>query len=181
METTDKIDVGIFKVVIKAIAESDNVDIMANTITQLMVGALDIKGCTMFALNPGSHELEALASFGMSTDYLSKGPVLSESSIATTLEGEPVIIRDTTDTDQLQYPENAREEGIGAIISIPIKYSDKLIGEMRLYHSAAWDISEEDVESLMLLAENIGLAMMYFRLQNAVDAIKEVTNEVHYL
>jgi hypothetical protein len=48
-----------------------------------------------------------------------------------------------------------------------------------LYHHAQWDISEQDIDSLLVLAENIGLAMMYTRLLNALKEVKDTVNEVH--
>jgi hypothetical protein len=48
-----------------------------------------------------------------------------------------------------------------------------------LYHHEQWDISEQDIDSLLLLAENIGLAMMYTRLLNALKEVKNTVNEVH--
>ena len=66
MVVEEKIDIDIFKVVFRAIAKSDNLEIMANHLTQLLVAALEIKGCTLFALNSETEELEVLASFGLS-------------------------------------------------------------------------------------------------------------------
>ncbi len=181
MEIKNKIDIDIFKVVTKAIAESDNLVLMANTLTQLLVVALEIKGCTIFALNAEAHELEVLASFGMSAHYLSKGPLQCDSSIAATLQGEPVVVKDVNQTDQLQYLDNAKEEGIGAIVSVPVNFAHKMIGILRLYHHEAWDVSKQDLESLLLLGENIGLAMMYTKSANALEAIKDTINEVQVL
>ena len=179
MADQERIDIDIFKIITKAIAGSDNIIIMAENLTQLLVGALEIKGCTLFALNLEVKELEVLASFGMSVDYMSKGPILSESSIAITLKGEPVVIKDVTQTDQLQYPDNAKREGIGAIVSVPINFSHRVIGALRLYHYEVWDISGKDLESLMLLAENVGLAMMYTELRNALGTIRDTINGVY--
>jgi len=179
MESKAIIDIEIFKAVTRAIAQSDNLEIMAAHLTQLLVGALEIKGSSIFALNPESGELEVLASFGLSIDYMNKGPLMIKKSIRATTKGAPTIIRDVSKTDQLQYPKEAQNEGIGAIISLPIKFYGRVIGELRLYHQEPWDIAEKDVDSLQLLAENIGLAMMYTRLLNAMLEIKETVNEVH--
>lgn len=173
MSVKDKIDMDIFQVVTKAIAESDNLGIMADHLTHLLVGALEIKACTIFALNLDAEELEVLATFGLSTDYTNKGPVLADKSIGCTLRGEPVLIRDVTDTDRLQYPEEAKKEGIGGIVSLPILLYGESIGVLRLYHHEVWDISDRDVKSLLILGENIGLAMMYTRLVNALQSIHE--------
>lgn len=173
MSANDKIDMNIFQVVTKAIAESDNLSIMADHLTHLLVGALEIKACTIFALNLDAEELEVLATFGLSTDYTNKGPLLADKSIGCTLRGEPILIKDVSDTDRLQYPEEAKEEGIGGIVSLPILFYGESIGVLRLYHYEVWDISDRDVKSLLILGENIGLAMMYTRLVNALQSIHE--------
>jgi len=178
MSVQEKIDINIFKVVFRAIAHSDNLEIMANHLAQLLVAALEIKGCTIFALNPESEELEVLASFGMSMGYVHKGPVLSKKSIGATLKGNPSVVRDVDNTDLLQYPEAAKKEGIGAIVSIPIEFYGKVIGALRLYHYDVWDISEQDVDSLLVLAENIGLAMTYTRVLKALRTIKYTVDDV---
>jgi len=179
MSTEEKIDIDLFKLVFRAMAQSDNLEIMANHLTQLLVAALEIKGCTIFALNPELDELEVLASFGLSMGYLQKGPILSDKSISETSHGKPVVIPDVNDTDRLQYPQNAKAEGIGAIVSVPINFYGKVIGALRLYHSQIWNISNRDVDSLLVLAENIGLAMTYTRVLKALRTIRYTVNDIH--
>jgi len=181
MSVQEKIDINIFKVVFRAIAHSDNLEIMADHLTQLLVATLEIKGCTIFALNPESEELEVLASFGMSMSYVHKGPVLKDKSIAESSSSKPIVIRDVQESDSLQYPEDAKKEGIGAVVSIPIKFYGKVIGALRLYHQAVWDISDEDVDSLLVLAENIGLAMTYTRVLKALRTIRYTVDDIHGL
>jgi hypothetical protein len=45
---------------------------MVNHLSQHLVGALELMGCTIYVLNPESKELEALASFGLSVKYMTK-------------------------------------------------------------------------------------------------------------
>ena len=179
MSTEEKIDIDLFKLVFRAMAESDNLEIMANHLTQLLVAALEIKGCSIFALNPDLDELEVLASFGMSVAYLQKGPILSDKSIADTFRGKPVVIPDVNSTDRLQYPQNAKGEGIGAIVSVPINFYGKVIGALRLYHGQVWNISNRDVDSLLVLAENIGLAMTFTRVLTALKKVRYTVNDIH--
>ena len=49
---------------------------------------------------------------------------------------------------------------------------------MRLYHHEPWDISDRDVDSLMILSETIGLAMMFARLFNTVRTIMAAVGEL---
>jgi GAF domain-containing protein len=179
MVAQDRIDIDIYKVVARAIAASDNLEDMAAQLTQLLVGALGIKGSTIFVLNPDTEELEALASFGLSINYMNKGPVLIKKSLDHQLGGEPVVIRDVTTSDRLQYPKDAQKEGIRAIISLPVKLHGKRIGVLRLYHFEKWAISERDLDSLMIFAENIGLALTYIRLLQALKSVKETVSEIH--
>jgi signal transduction protein with GAF and PtsI domain len=178
MPVEEKINIDIYKVVFRAIAESDNLEIMANHLTQLLVAALEIKGCTLFALNPETQELEILASFGLSMKYLNKGPLLTGKSIGAILKREPIVISDVKISDRLQYPDDAKYEGIGAIISVPIIFNNKVIGALRLYHHNTWEISDKDIDSLLVLAENIGLAMTYTRLLNALKTIRYTVEDI---
>jgi signal transduction protein with GAF and PtsI domain len=185
MNGKDRIDMDIFRVVTRAVAESDNLDTMVNQMAQLLVAALEIKGCNMFILNLESEELESMASFGLSTAYLRKGPIMADKSIGCTLKGDPIIIQDTERSDLLQYPEQARREGIRAIVSVPIMFNRESVGVLRLYHSEVWIISDRDVESLLILGETIGLAMMFARLLNTVkffnEAIQDLPLEIERL
>ena len=64
---------------------------------------------------------------------------------------KPVVIADISASDLLQYPQEAKAEGIAAIFSVPIKFARRTIGELRIYHHERWDISERDLDSLMVL------------------------------
>lgn len=66
-----------------------------------------------------------------------------------------------------------------AMISIPIILFGRVIGLLRMYHHETWDISKEDVDTFSVLAEIIGMAMMYSRILNALQSVKDSVNEVH--
>ena len=177
MSTQTTIGIDTFKTVTKAIALSDNLDDMSQNLAQLLVTVLSIKGCALFILNPDTDELEVLASFGLSMKYLTKGPLSAPKSLHETFDGNPVIIPDVTLENALQYPEAAKEESIRAIVSIPVVFLEEVIGVLRLYHHEVWQISESDLDSLDLLADQIGLAMTYERLLNAVRSISEIIGQ----
>ncbi len=109
---------------------------------------------------------------------MNKGPILADKSIGDALKGEPIVIEDVTKTDKLQYPKEASKEGIGSMVSLPVRFYGDPIGALRLYHSEPWDISKRDLESLQLLADNVALAMMYTRLLNALQSIKDTIKEL---
>lgn len=179
MQGKDQIDIKLFKLVSRAVAESDDLEIMATHLTQLLVSALGIKGCAIFVLNPKSEELEVLASFGLSIEYMNKGPVIFNKSISSHPKGEPIVISDVSGSGLLQYPQFAETEGIQAIVSLPIMFKGHIIGALRLYQSDTWRLSEPDLDFLTLLADNIGMAMMYTRLLRALKSVKESVDAIH--
>ncbi len=179
MANEDKIDIDIFKLWTHVIAKSNGLDETSNQLAQLLVSALGIKGSTIFVLNHKTEELEALTSFGLSINYINKGPVMSYESIGWSSKNETVFINDVTKTDLLQYPEDAEKEGISAIINIPIKFRGNIIGALRLYHHDIWEISDRDVDSLNKIAEIYGVALMHTRVENALQAINNTVKDVH--
>lgn len=179
MEKQETLKFDILKVVTDAMADCTNLEDMAARLTQLLVGTLGIKGSTIFLLNPESNELEPLSSFGLSGEYLNKGPLLVRKDLDQELRAEPIVIQDVHQSDRLQYPQEAKREGIRAMISLPIRLHGKLAGVLRLYHYETWEISEYDLDALSVLAEIAGLALIYTRLVNAIDSIKGILSEVH--
>ncbi len=179
MSEENKINIEIFKIIKNAMGHSSELDVMASSLVQLLTGSLDIKGCALFILNPERRELDTLTTFGLSMNYLNKGSISTDKSISTLYKHKPVVISDVTDTDQLQYPEDAEKEGIKAIVSLPIVFSGKIIGALRLYSHKPWVISENDLETLLLFADHVGMAMMYTRLLNAFKIVKDTILDVH--
>lgn len=177
MRTEEKIDIDLFKTVTRAIARAESLDAMSTYLAQLLVAALGIKGCSVFALNPATAELEIVGSFGLSVGYLNKGPLISKKSFAANVKGKPVVIADIEKSKALQYPRAARAEGIRAIVSLPVKLQGQVIGALRLYHHEAWNLSRRDLDSLGVLADMVGLAMAYTRLGVALQAVREAVAE----
>jgi GAF domain-containing protein len=140
--------------------------------------ALDMKGCTLFLINRKTNELEIAASFGLSDEYINKGPVSALKSIAQSLEEGPVAIYDVGDDPRMQYPEEAKREGVSSILSVPITVGQKLIGALRVYTSEPWEFTLEDVNFVQALAQIAGMAIDMSRLyqgqKEAVDILKRL-------
>jgi transcriptional regulator with GAF, ATPase, and Fis domain len=177
MSAEEKIDIDVFKVVTRAIAHSHSIETMAAYLSQLLVAALGVKGCSIFALDPNAGEFEIIGTFGLRASFINKGPVLSRKSIARTLKGVPVVVPDVEKSKALQYPDQTRAEGIRAIISLPVILNGQVIGALRLYHREVWNLSDRDLDSLRVLAEMIGLAMSYTRLAQGLQAVREAVGD----
>jgi GAF domain-containing protein len=139
--------------------------------------ALGVKGCTLFLFSAKTEELQLAGSFGLTEEYLNKGPVSSLQSISTSLrEGQPVAIFDVTDDPRIQYPEAARKEGISSILSVPIVIGKRLIGCMRVYTADPWEFTLNDVNFVQAVAQVVGMALEMCRvnkgLRESIDILK---------
>lgn len=162
--------------VTKAISHSkDPEEVVLLTVDSIKT-ALDVKGCAVFLINRKTDELELAASFGLSDEYLNKGPVSALKSIAQSLEEGPVAIYDTSDDPRLQYPDAAKKEGIASILSVPIVAGGNLIGAMRIYTADPWEFTLEDVNFAQAMAQMTGMALEMARhykgLKESIEILK---------
>lgn len=139
--------------------------------------ALNVKGCTLFLFSPKSKELKLAGSFGLSNDYLNKGPISALHSIASSLQdAQPVAIFDVTDDPRLQYPKEAQKEGIASILAVPILIGDRLIGSMRVYTAEPWEFTLNDVNFVQAVAQLAGMAIEMRRInkgfKDSIDILK---------
>jgi len=143
--------------VTKAISHSkDPEEVVLLTVDSIKT-ALDVKGCAVFLINRKTDELELAASYGLSDEYLDKGPVSALKSIAQSLEDGPVAIYDTSDDPRLQYPDAVKKEGIASILSVPIVAGGNLTGAMRIYTAEPWEFTLEDVNFVQAMAQMTGM------------------------
>jgi signal transduction protein with GAF and PtsI domain len=139
--------------------------------------ALNVKGCALFLFSTKTDELKLASSFGLSDEYLDKGPVSSLRSIASALEdGQPVAISDVADDPRIQYPEAAQKEGISSILSVPIILGQKITGCLRVYTAEQWNFTLNDVNFVQAVAQVVGMALEMCRvnkgLKDSIDILK---------
>jgi len=142
-----------------------------------VTNALKVKGCTLFLFNRKSDELQLTGSFGLSNEYLNKGPVSSLRSIAAALQDrQPVAIFDVTDDPRIQYPADAKKEGIASILSVPIIIGENLLGCLRVYTAEPWEFTLTDVNFVQAVAQIVGMALEMCRvnkgLKDSIDILK---------
>ena len=139
--------------------------------------ALNVKGCTIFLFSTKSEELQLAGSFGLSKEYLEKGPVSSMRSIASALQDrQSVAIFDVSDDPRIQYPEAARKEGISSILAAPVIVGKNLIGSLRIYTAEPWEFTLNDVKFVEAVAQVFGMALELCRvnkgLKDSIDILK---------
>ncbi|MBC8417237.1 MAG: GAF domain-containing protein [Proteobacteria bacterium] len=149
---------------------------VALLIVESVKSALEVKGCALLLFNRKSNELEVAASMGLSQEYLNKGPLSAMRSIAHSLKDGPVAIDDVTDDPRIQYPEEAKKEGIFSILSVPIVLRENPIGVLRVYSAEPWEATLEDVNFIQAIAQIAGMALemsrLYKGLKDSIEILK---------
>ena len=164
----------LFKDFAEIINSSLDVSEVLNRIAENFVKSLNIKACTIFLLDRTWKVLKVRASYGLSDAYLNKGSLDANKSIPETLNGKSIMIYDLTNDSRVQYPKEARKEGIASILSVPITVMGKIIGELRLYTAEPYEFSEDEREFISDLADMGAVAIdraQYFRSFRDVSAL----------
>jgi len=157
----------------KAITMSKDPEEVTLLIVESVKTALEAKGCALFLFNRKTDELEIAASYGLSDEYVNKGPLSAMRSIAASLKNGPVAIDDVMDDPRIQYPEEAKKEGISSILSVPIVMRQNPIGALRVYSAESLEESLEQVNFVQAVAQIAGMALEMSRLSKGLkDSIE---------
>ncbi len=134
--------------------------LIVDKVTRIM----QVKASALRLRNETTHELELIATTGLSEKFLAKGQPHTNQSISETLAGRPVLITDTANDPRLEYPAETVAEGIASILSMPIVARQRVVGVLRLYSAEKRLYSQEEITFLSALAEIAGVAIMNARL-----------------
>ena len=139
--------------------------------------ALNVKGCALFLFSEKSKELRLAGYYGLSDEYIDKGPISAIRSIASSLQDrQPVAIFDVTDDPRIQYADAAVKEGIASILSTPIIIGEQLVGCLRVYTAEPWEFTLNDVNFVQAVAQLVGMAMEMCRvnqgLRESIDILE---------
>lgn len=161
-----------FRAIARAIANYEDLTTLINHIVQGLSQTFNVKGCCVMLLEEREHQFIQVGSYGISDEYLSKGPIIVDPEHCAFCQKIPVLIEDLQDDPRVQYPEEAIKENVHSMLSVPIKSRGVVIGMLRMYHSEKINLHYDDIESITILAELAGLVIENFGLRNFLDSVK---------
>ncbi|MEX1300840.1 MAG: GAF domain-containing protein, partial [Desulfotignum sp.] len=136
------------------------------------------KGCSVFLVNRETRELGLVASSGLSEEYLNKGPIHFMQTIREAKDAVPIAIYDVMDDPRIEYPEQAKKEGIASLLGVPVISSNKIIGALRVYTAEPWEFSHHDITLTQAVALICGMAMemcrMYKGYKTSIEILKSM-------
>jgi signal transduction protein with GAF and PtsI domain len=161
-----------FKSISHAISTYEDLNLLIKHLAEGTTKAFDAGGCCIMLLDEHEKQLFTVSSYGVSEEYLQKGPLFVDDKYSALITGKPVFIPDMQSEPTIQYPEAAKAEGIVSMLSIPIKYRKAVLGVIRIYMGETRTIHEEDIDSLRVIGVNLGLVIQINGLTNFLDKVK---------
>ncbi len=133
-------------------------------IVRRIADAMDADAATIRLLDVRLKKLELVAAHGLSEEYLKRGPVDAEESVAEALKGKPVALDDVSTDERVCYRREAEEEGIKSMLVIPMIFRGRVTGVLRvLTKKAHRTFHGDEIEFATALAEQAATVMEYAR------------------
>jgi len=135
--------------------------------------AMGVRACSIRLLDSEGQKLEPVAVFGLSQAYLNKGPVdgITNPLARRVLSGEVVNIPDAPRSSLLQYPEEARQEGIRSVLSAPLIGKSGPMGILRAYAVEPDRFTAEDEAFLVAIASQGSIAIENAMAYKAIEEL----------
>jgi GAF domain-containing protein len=117
------------------------------------------RGSGLLLLDPKTNTLSTVFRYGLSDSYLSKGPVLAGLSMGEVTTGKPVVVSKVATDPRIQYKEAAAAEHISAILGLPVRIGDQIVGALRLYYPFEFEPGPDYIMWMQHLAHQVGIAL----------------------
>ena len=150
--------------VTRAVLSSLDSSEVIQLIVDKSVAIMKVKAGALRLRNETTHELELIATTGLSETFLAKGQPSTDQSISDTLAGQTVLITDTANDPRLEFPKETVAEGIASILSMPIMARQRVVGVLRLYSADVRHYSQEEITFLSAIAQIAGVAIMNVKM-----------------
>ena len=138
-------------------------------VCQSIIDIMGVKGVSIRLLDQKTNRLELAFACGLSEEYVHKGPVEADKSLAKALEGTPHFVSDAPNDPGIQYPEEARREGLVSVLSLPLKGRTKVIGTLRLYTGEKRSFTRDEIDFLSALAAQGAISLENARSYDALE------------
>jgi two-component system, NtrC family, sensor kinase len=155
----------IFREITRLVHSSTSVSEVLELVVWKIAEAFDAKGAIVRIVDVDGEQLALRTAFGVSEQYLAKGPVLSNRLVIDLCrEGKVMIIEDVLHDPRIQYPKEAWEEGIRMMVGIPLTLRENVIGIIRLVFSEQRSFTGDELDFLLTIGRQCACAIEKARL-----------------
>lgn len=139
---------------IESASSSLEPSLVLNSLARTAAEALGMRKASVRVLDETGEVLAMTASYGLSQDYLDKGPVELEHSPLDreAMAGRYILVNDTSAEPRVQYPLEIRAEGIHSMLVVPIQGRSRILGVLRVYSEQPACFTQSDAAFAAMLA-----------------------------
>ena len=143
--------------------------VLLHSIVESTAKATGAKACSLMLLTPDKDVLLHTVAYGLSDWYLRKGPVKVSKVISDVLGGKPVAVLDATTDERVLYREQAKQEGIASILSVPMRLRGQVIGVLRVYAAKPCRFTKDDIHFVETIANLGAIALENIRAYDIIQ------------
>lgn len=157
---------------------------LLDEVVRVAADAMHMKACTIRLLEPGTGEMKLKAAYGLSEEYLSKGPVIAGKSIFRQLlercckQNDVVEVFDVAEDPSVQYAREAVSEGIRSLLAAPLVRDGHPIGALTVFTAEPHLFSEEERRLFKTIANNASVAISLAQLYQEQLQLQRIEHEL---
>lgn len=176
--TERKFDLKEFRTIVMAISTYEDMELLLQHIVEGLCRTFKIKGSSILLYDEAERQLFRVSSYGLSEEYLHKGALYMDEEYEEFQKGETLKYSTLASEPRVKYTEAALKEGISCILSIPIKYKQLSIGLLKIYHQEEILMHSEDMESLNVMMQQLGVVIELNGMKNFIGTIKSAIDQL---
>jgi sugar diacid utilization regulator len=192
-----RIDPSLVREIFETLANTESLRVKLEAIAASVCAQLEVSFVAILLEHSGGERLLIEGASGLSPSYITSVNArhkihfealrFKQSSSASSeafCTGEPVIVPDTeTDPHARGWRELFQQQGIRSFISVPLPCRGAVIGTLNCYHQEPRTYSDEDVQTLGMVAAQVGIAVEIARLvetqQQTIGRLEELTQQLN--
>ncbi len=149
------------------LADARDLEKVLQRTVRVVCDLMETKASSLRLIDDERDELVIKAVHNLSAEYIGKGPIrLSQAAIdhlALTSKGYEYVRNVTTDP-RVQYPQEAKREGIVSMLSVGMRYKGKAVGVLRVYTAQEQTFTQLQIDLMKAVASQAAAAIENARL-----------------
>lgn len=165
----------IIKVSLSVASQLSSIDDILNLIVTVTSELLNTRICSIMLVDDEKQELIMKATQSLDEEYRNKPNLKLNQGISGLVvkEGHPIIVSDVREDPRFYYRDIAKKLGLVSLLSVPMRFRDKVIGIVNVYTPEEYSFTEEEVNIVQALANYAAMAIGSSQLIEEVTKIRE--------
>ncbi|MGB1249269.1 MAG: sensor histidine kinase [Candidatus Promineifilaceae bacterium] len=139
----------------QALSSATDLDTTLLLIANKTTEAMRVDSCTIYLLEPDQKTLRLRATTGLGEQYLGFGSLRIGEGMTgmAAAENRPILAAIARQHPYFKLVDREREEGLTSLLAVPLLIDKRQIGAMNVQTRAAHNFTDEEIETLSLIAD----------------------------